>query len=84
MEKLLLPACVLLFFTVLALKVAAVKPVQTKSTAAQRLRIIRILVAALLGLWAIQFNLKKQVHSMDGKGEYQPGTMERIVRWLSG
>lgn len=83
MDKLLLPACVLLFFAVLALKAAAVRPVQRKSTAAQRLKLARILVAALLGILVIHFNLKKLDHSLDNKGDYQPGTMERIVRWLS-
>jgi hypothetical protein len=83
MQALLLPFCVVLFFAVMALRLKVLPPDKRKRTPRERLKYVRILVAATLALMAVAYQLQRTSHGLDGKGPYEPGLIERIVIRLS-
>jgi hypothetical protein len=54
-----------------------------RSTPRQRIKLARILIGGLLALAAIGYMLKRDVHNLDGKTEYEPSLMERVVMKLN-
>jgi len=83
MQALLLPLCVVLFFAVMALRLKFLPRDTRKRTPRERLKLVRVLVAALVAWMAVHYQLQRTNHSMDGKGAYEPGVLERIVMSLS-
>jgi uncharacterized membrane protein YsdA (DUF1294 family) len=82
-QALLLPFCVVLFFAVMALRIKFLPRDTRKRTPEERLKLVRILIAAVLAWMAVYYQLQRTSHSIDGKGPYEPGMLERIVMALS-
>jgi hypothetical protein len=72
-----------LWFVLIGLRVRFIPPDKQKRTPQQRLRFIRILLGALIALLAISYNLQRSVYSLDGKKDYQPSWVERVVMALA-
>jgi hypothetical protein len=83
-QFLLLPACVAFFLAVMAMRIRILPKDTRRRTLNERLKFARVLVLALAGLLVVFYNLQKTNHSLDGKGEYEPGLLERIVRSIAG
>lgn len=84
MQSLLLPLCVVLFIAGMALRIRLMPPDKQPRTPQQRMKFVRVLVGGLLVWMVIYYNLQRQIHTLDGKSQYTPGLMERIVRFFAG
>jgi hypothetical protein len=83
MQALLLPFCVILFFAVMVLRLKVLPPDKRRRTPRERLKYVRILLAATLALIAVGYQLQRTSHGLDAKGPYEPGIIERIVMRLT-
>ena len=50
-----------------------------RSSARSRIRMLRILVAAAIALAAVGYRLQRHAFDLDGRKDYQPSVIERIV-----
>lgn len=57
-------------------------PDTRKRSTMERLKFVRILVAAALALMAVGYQLQRTSHGLDGEGGHQPSLIERIVMRL--
>jgi hypothetical protein len=73
----------LLWFVLLALRMRLIPPDKQKRTPQQRLKFVKVLLGALLALLAISYNLQRTSYSLDGRKDYQPSWVERIVMALA-
>lgn len=73
----------LMWFVLIGLRMHFIPPDKQKRTPQQRLKLVKVLLGALIALLAISYNLQRTSYSLDGKKDYHPSWVERVVMALA-